>query len=280
MSRGSADVVRRQFAAFRKGLDAVAEFWHPGIEWRAVEGAADDVGVITGHEALRRYYEGWLESFDDLHAEVEEVIFESDERCAAAIRNLGRPRGTSAVVRGRYYVVCTVRDSRIVSGREYESEAEALEAVSATRLTRHIRAPRGRVYRALLDPEAVQQWMVPEGMTSHVHSLDAREGGTFRISLTYDTPTSAGKSAPQTDSFRGWFVRLVPDSEVVQVVGFETDDPTMTGEMTITYTLADADEGTNLTAVHENLPRGLSPSDNELGWRMSIEKLARLVEGV
>ena len=120
------------------------------------------------------------------------------------------------------------------------------------RLSRHIRGPRSLVYRALLDAEAVQQWMVPDGMTSHVHSFDAREGGTFRISLNYDMPTTAGKTSAQTDSFHGRFVKLVPDTEVVQVVEFETDDPTMQGEMTITYFLGDADDGTNLIGLHEN----------------------------
>ena len=115
-------------------------------------------------------------------------------------------------------------------------------------------------------------------MTSRVHSFDAREGGAFRISLSYDLPTIAGKTSAQTDSFHGRFVRLVPDTEVVQAVEFETDDPDMQGEMTITYRLADTEGGTDLVGVHENLPPGVSPSDNELGWSMSIEKLARLVE--
>jgi uncharacterized protein YndB with AHSA1/START domain len=150
--------------------------------------------------------------------------------------------------------------------------------MAMTELTRHIAAPRSRVYRALIDPAAVQRWMVPDGMTSQVHSFDAREGGNFRISLTYDAPTAAGKSTTQTDSFHGRFVKLIPDTEVVQAVEFETEDPMMKGEMTITYTLTDAKNGTNLIGVHENLPPGLSPSDNEIGWRMSIEKLARLVE--
>ncbi len=150
--------------------------------------------------------------------------------------------------------------------------------MSTTRVARHIRAPRGRVYRALLDPSAVQQWMVPDGMTSRIHSFDAREGGTFRISLTYDLPTTTGKTSSQTDSFHGRFVRLVLDTEVVQAVEFESADPAMRGEMTITYTLADAGTGTDLVGVHENLPQGVSPADNELGWSMSIEKLARLVE--
>jgi uncharacterized protein YndB with AHSA1/START domain len=150
--------------------------------------------------------------------------------------------------------------------------------VSTTRVARHVRAPRARVYRALLDPESVQHWMVPDHMTSCVHSFEAREGGTFRISLTYILPTTAGKTSPQTDSFHGRFVRLVPDTQVVQTVEFETNDPAMQGEMTITYTLADAGSGTDLVGLHENLPRGVQPADNELGWSMSIDKLARLVE--
>ncbi|MDQ3610489.1 MAG: SRPBCC family protein [Actinomycetota bacterium] len=150
--------------------------------------------------------------------------------------------------------------------------------MATTRLSRHIRAARALVYRALLDPEAVQQWMVPDGMTSHVHSFDAREGGAFRISLAYDIPTTAGKTTAQTDVFHGRFVKLVPDTEVVQVVEFETDDPTMQGSMTITYLLAAAGDGTLLTGVHENLPPEVSPADNELGWSMSMDKLARLVE--
>jgi uncharacterized protein YndB with AHSA1/START domain len=96
--------------------------------------------------------------------------------------------------------------------------------------------------------------------------------------LTYDGPTTAGKTSAQTDSFHGRFVKLVPDTEVVEVVEFETDNPAMQGEMTVTYELSDVDDGTNLVGLHENLPPGVSPADNELGWRMSIDKLARLLE--
>ena len=120
--------------------------------------------------------------------------------------------------------------------------------------------------------------MVPDQMTSRVHSFEPHEGGTFRISLTYDLPTTAGKSGAQTDSFHGRFVHLVPDTEVVQTVTFETDDPALQGEMTITYTLTDADGGTEVVGLHENLPPGLPPADNELGWTMSLAKLADLVE--
>ena len=150
--------------------------------------------------------------------------------------------------------------------------------VATTQVTRHMRAPRARVYRALLDADAVQRWMVPDGMTSEVHSFDAREGGEFWISLTYDAPTTAAKTDAQTDSFRGRFERLVPDTEVVQVVEFDTDDASMGGEMRITYRLEEVEDGTELIGVHENLPPGVAPEDNELGWSISLGKLADLVE--
>ena len=148
-----------------------------------------------------------------------------------------------------------------------------------TRSSRLVAAPRSRVYAALLDPDAVQRWMVPDDMTSEVHRFDAREGGTFAITLTYAAPTSVGKTTAGTDSFTGRFVRLVPDSEVVQAVEFDTDDPDVRGEMTITYRLEDAPGGTLVTGLHEGLPAGVSAADNELGWAMSLRKLAELVEG-
>ena len=150
--------------------------------------------------------------------------------------------------------------------------------MSSTRITRHINAPRAVVYRALLDARAVATWKVPTGMTSHVHAFDVREGGAFRISLAHDEPTATGKTTAHTDTYHGRFVTLVPNEQVVEVVEFETPDPALRGEMTITFTLADADGGTDLLAVHEGLPPGLSLADNETGWRLSLANLAALVE--
>jgi uncharacterized protein YndB with AHSA1/START domain len=150
--------------------------------------------------------------------------------------------------------------------------------VTSTRISRHVNASRADVYRALLDARAVATWMVPTGMTSHVHAFDPREGGSFRISLTYDEPTGTGKTTAHTDTYHGRFVKLVANEQVVEVVEFETTDPAMRGEMTITIALADADGGTSILAVHDRLPRGLSPADNEVGWREALEKLAALVE--
>jgi uncharacterized protein YndB with AHSA1/START domain len=150
--------------------------------------------------------------------------------------------------------------------------------MNATHVTHHVRAPRPLVYQALLDPRSVARWMVPNGMTSEVHAFDPREDGSFRISLTYDAPSSAGKTTAHTDTYHGRFVRLVPDEEVLQVVEFETADPSLRGEMTIRFRLTDAHDGTQVEAVHDRLPPGLSPADNEVGWRMSLGKLAALVE--
>jgi ketosteroid isomerase-like protein len=127
--RGAAAVVSKQFAAFEHGgLDAMAEFWHPEIEWRAVEGAADDVGVIKGRAGLRRYYQDWADTFDQLRAEVEEVLLETDERAAVVVNNSGIGRASGVSTEGHYYVACTVRDGLIVSGREYATPGEAVAA--------------------------------------------------------------------------------------------------------------------------------------------------------
>lgn len=165
-----------------------------------------------------------------------------------------------------------------VSPASQSAAANELMGSASTRIRRHVKAPRGDVYRALVDAQAVQQWMVPNGMTSTVHAFDPREGGFFRISLTYEEPAGTGKTTARTDTYHGHFSRLVPNEQVVEVMEFETDDPTMRGEMTVTFTLTDEGSGTAVDAVHENLPPGLSPDDNETGWRMSMDKLAAMVE--
>lgn len=150
--------------------------------------------------------------------------------------------------------------------------------MNSTRISCHINAPRTAVYRALLDARAVAIWKVPTGMTSHVREFDAPEGGCLRISLTYDTQTGTGKTTEHTDTYHGRFVKLVPNEQVVEVDEFETSNPSLRGEMTITITLSDARGGTDLIAVHEGLPPGVSTADNELGWRLALEKLTALVE--
>jgi uncharacterized protein YndB with AHSA1/START domain len=151
--------------------------------------------------------------------------------------------------------------------------------MATTRIETHINAPRPRVFKALLDPNAVVNWMVPDGMTSEIHEFEAQEGGKFRISLTYEDPGNSGKTTAHTDTYHGNFVALVPDERVIELMEFETDDPAMQGKMTVTFKLSDAGRGTNVEALHEGVPEGVKPEDNELGWRMSMGKLASMLEG-
>ena len=149
----------------------------------------------------------------------------------------------------------------------------------STQVSWHVRAPRQAVYRALLDVDAIAAWRVPDGMSSHVHEFDPREGGSFRISLTYDTPGQAGKSAAHTDTYHGRFLRLVPDEQVIEEFEFETDDPDLRSTMTMTTTLTDSSDGTDVLVRHEGVPDRVPAADNETGTRMALAKLARLVEG-
>jgi len=147
-----------------------------------------------------------------------------------------------------------------------------------TRVTGHVRASRAAVYRALVDGRAVAAWRVPDGMSGRVREFEAREGGRFRVSLTYDAPTGTGKSGPRTDTYHGRFVRLVPDERVVEAIEFEAEDPALRGTMTMTTTLTDAGEGTEVLVVHEGVPDAVPAADNETGMRMALAKLARFVE--
>ena len=129
MSQENVDVVRSQFAALgHGGLEAVTRFWHADIEWRAIVGALDDVGLMRGEAAVRRYYQDWIDTVDELQVEVVEVIAEAGEQVVVVVRNSGRGRVSGAPSSGRYYVACIVRDGRIVSGREYGTRVQALEA--------------------------------------------------------------------------------------------------------------------------------------------------------
>jgi uncharacterized protein YndB with AHSA1/START domain len=135
------------------------------------------------------------------------------------------------------------------------------------------------VYHALIDADAIAKWRVPSGMSSVVHEFDAREGGSFRVSLTYDAPTGTGKSAAHTDTYHGHFVALVPNERVVELLEFETADPAFRGQMTMTTTLTEVNRGTDVLIVHEGIPDSVPAADSETGTRMALANLARFVEG-
>ncbi|PNG19830.1 SRPBCC family protein [Streptomyces cahuitamycinicus] len=148
-----------------------------------------------------------------------------------------------------------------------------------SRVSGHVDAPRAAVYRALVSAQAIARWRVPDGMSGEVHEFDAREGGSFRVSLTYEAPDASGKSAANTDTYHGHFARLVPDEQVVEVLEFEAADPALRGAMTLTTTLTDArGGGTDVLMVHEGIPDAVPAADNETGTRMALANLARFVE--
>jgi uncharacterized protein YndB with AHSA1/START domain len=149
--------------------------------------------------------------------------------------------------------------------------------MSSTRVSQFVKAPRPEVYRACIDPAAIVRWRVPDNMTAKVHSFDARVGGSHRMSLTYCDPARpAGKTTDDTDSFTGRFVALVPNEKIVEAINFETDDPGVQGEMTITTSFRDAEGGTEVAMSFENIPPGIRPEDNAEGTRQSLKKLAAL----
>lgn len=150
----------------------------------------------------------------------------------------------------------------------------------STQVSQIINAPREVVYRAFLEPDAVASWLPPDGMRGQVHVLEPRVGGSFRVSLTYLNPkeSSGGKTSADTDTVQGRFVELLPNEKIVWVTEFESDQPEFAGEMKIIWSLADADGGTEVTVVCEGIPVGIRLEDNELGSKLSLQKLAAFVE--
>ena len=130
MSRENVELVRASLEAFAdRGLDAMAEFWATDIDWRAIEGAPDDVGVMHGPEAVRRYFQEWVDMFDGITNVPEELLDAGDDRVVAVQRAAGRARASGVDTEIRYAVVYTVREGRIAGGREYIDRDRALEAV-------------------------------------------------------------------------------------------------------------------------------------------------------
>jgi uncharacterized protein YndB with AHSA1/START domain len=149
-----------------------------------------------------------------------------------------------------------------------------------TKVSRIIKAPRKAVYQACIDPGALAAWRAPDNMRGRMEAFDAREGGKYRMSLTYLDPqhSPGGKTSEDTDTFQGRFVELVPDQKIVEFVEFESPDPRFAGEMKITTSFADADDATEITMLFEGLPPGIRSEDNEIGSKQSLQKLAALLE--
>ena len=145
-----------------------------------------------------------------------------------------------------------------------------------TRASRLIPAAPEAVWDALMDPGILVQWLPPGDMTGQMHAFDGRVGGGFEMSLYYpeDGSEDVGKTAEREDRTRVRFAAIKPGRQVVWAVLFDTDDPALKGEMTITVSLEPAPGGTRVTMLSENLPPGLRPADNKEGSKESLKKLA------
>ena len=137
------------------------------------------------------------------------------------------------------------------------------------RMHRVLRATPERIYRAFLDPDAMVKWLPPNGFTGKVHHLDARVGGTYRMSFT--NFTSRG-----SHSFGGEYLELVPHERIRHTDRF--DDPNLPGEMQVTITLTKVAVGTDVSIVQEGVPDVIPPEACYLGWQESLTLLTQLVE--
>jgi len=142
-------------------------------------------------------------------------------------------------------------------------------STNTVRLHRVLRAPPERVYRAFLDAAALAKWLPPHGFTGTVHQMDARVGGTYRMSFTNFT-------TGQSHSFAGKYVELVPGERIRYTNVF--DDPNLPGEMQTTIVFKQVFCGVEMNVVQEGIPAAIPVEGCYLGWQESLTLLAQLVE--
>ena len=137
------------------------------------------------------------------------------------------------------------------------------------RLHRVVRTTPEKLYRAFLDPDAMVKWLPPHGFTGKVHHLDAKVGGTYKMSFTNFTSGHA-------HAFGGEYLELVPNRRIRHTDRF--DDPSLPGEMQVTISLEPVSGGTELSIVQEGIPEAIPTEMCHLGWQESLELLTQLVE--
>lgn len=140
---------------------------------------------------------------------------------------------------------------------------------NTVKLHRILRAPPERVYRAFLDPDALVKWLPPNGFTCKVHQLEAKVGGTYKMSFT-------NFSTGQSSSFGGEYTELIPNERIRNTDRF--DDPNLPGEMHTTVSIRQVSCGAELSVVQEGIPAAIPKEDCYLGWQESLALLALLVE--
>ena len=137
------------------------------------------------------------------------------------------------------------------------------------RLHRVLRATPEKVYRAFIDPDAKAKWLPPNGFTGKVHHLEAKVGGTYKMSFTNFT-------TGHSHSFGGEYLEMVPNERIRHTDKF--DDPNLPGEMRTTVSLKQVSCGTELNVVQEGVPEVIPPEACYLGWQDSLMLLAKLIE--
>jgi uncharacterized protein YndB with AHSA1/START domain len=148
-------------------------------------------------------------------------------------------------------------------------EREILVGTNTIRLHRVFRATPERIYKAFLDADAMVKWLPPNGFTAKVHHMDAKVGGSFKMSFTNFT---TGKS----HSFGGQYLELVPHERLRYTDNF--DDPNLPGEIRVTVTLKKVSCGTEVNIVQEGVPDVIPAEACYLGWQESLILLGQLVE--
>jgi len=145
--------------------------------------------------------------------------------------------------------------------------------------SRVLAAAHAQVYAALVDREALEEWLPPHGMTARFERFDPRPGGSFRLVLTYtDASRAPGKATADSDIVEARYVDIVPDVCVVQEVDFVSDDPAFAGTMTMTWEVAAVDGGTRVDVTADDVPDGISAEDHATGLASSLANLAEHVE--
>jgi uncharacterized protein YndB with AHSA1/START domain len=163
-----------------------------------------------------------------------------------------------------------MRNNQATTSATYNhTEGEEIMSTNTIRLHRVLRAAPDKIYRAFLDPEAMAKWLPPNGFTGRVHHMDAKVGGSYKMSFTNFT---TGKS----HSFGGMYVELTPHERIRYTDKF--DDPNLPGEMQATITLKKVSCATELNIVQEGVPDVIPAEACYLGWQESLTLLAKLVE--
>lgn len=150
-----------------------------------------------------------------------------------------------------------------------ESAKTTVTAANTARFHRVLAAKPEKVYRAFLDADAMAKWLPPYGFTAKVHHMDAKVGGTFKMSFANFT---TGKA----HAFGGDYLELVPNERIVYTDKF--NDPNLPGEMRVTVTLKDVSVGTEIHIEQAGIPAAIPVEACYLGWQQSLAQLAKVVE--